>query len=696
MPRSPARLAIRRWLVRLATSAFAAVVCGSAASARAQSSAGEATDSGPVPLTRALLPWLTLDAPPGHEARGAAIIRDFEPAWRPDGVGNLILTAGSGAPRRVVACGLDLGPAFVVSEITDAGYLRLHRAGSARAHPLWDQLHEGQQLRVLTRRGEVPAVSAVRSTHLARGSGAQDPPGSVADLWVDVGARSRADVAALGIRLLDPIVRDWPAWTFADVAAGPRAASRIACAAVAAAATAAPASGETTYIVSALSSFGFQGLLAAMGRLGRVDSITLVLPATSLPLPPALRWERLSTIGIPARFAGTTAESVREADIDSVHRAVERAAGNARTTRLIPLLRHGRPPRDLAWWAVAQPDSVGRAAALLGRLAKAVGVSGHERAVREAVRAELPTWAAKLAEVDTAGNLIVAAGPDRDTVVFVAHLDEVGFEVTGFDRAGVVSLRSRGGFYPSLWEGQPAELHVDDAGAAPPLLGVFVPRDSADVRQPRALTAWFGVDSAQLAARGVSAGQQVVAYKHPKRLAGTRMTARAVDDRAGTAAQVMALRQLDPARLRRKVIVAWSVREETGLEGARVLAERFGRSTRRVYAVDTFVSSDSPLESSRFAHTPLGRGAVVRALDNSSVTPPDEVDRVTAAARRAGIPIQVGTTNGGNDGSVFVRYGAVDIPLSWPGRYSHSPVEVLDLLDLLALSRLVRTLAEEP
>ena len=43
------------------------------------------------------------------------------------------------------------------------------------------------------------------------------------------------------------------------------------------------------------------------------------------------------------------------------------------------------------------------------------------------------------------------------------------------------------------------------------------------------------------------------------------------------------------------------------------------------------------------------------------------------------IPLQVGATNGGTDGSDFVRYGVLHVGLSWPGRYSHSPVEVLDL-----------------
>jgi putative aminopeptidase FrvX len=351
-------------------------------------------------------------------------------------------------------------------------------------------------------------------------------------------------------------------------------------------------------------------------------------------------------------------------------------------------------------------DSLSRYADLLGRLADVYSVSGHEAPMRDAVREALPDWARDSAVVDSAGNLVVALGPNLDTAVFVAHMDEIGFEVTHIARDGTVSLRNRGGFYPSLWEGQTALLHLDDehipgrdarsCGAARggPLRGVFVPRDTATRKQPPQLTAWFGLDSAALVAAGVSPGLSVTSYKCSARLGSTRFTARSLDDRTGSTALLLALESLQRAKLDHKVIFLWSVREETGLEGAKAAAETFGTSVQRVYAIDTFVSSDSPLESSRFANAPIGEGAVSRALDNSSVTPPEEVDRLTKLAQRSRIPLQVGTTNGGNDGSELARYGALDIAIGWPLRYSHSPAELIDLRDVHALARIIVALTE--
>jgi endoglucanase len=178
------------------------------------------------------------------------------------------------------------------------------------------------------------------------------------------------------------------------------------------------------------------------------------------------------------------------------------------------------------------------------------------------------------------------------------------------------------------------------------------------------------------------------------RLAGTRATGRSFDDRVGSTAQVLAVRRLNPARLKHTVVFIWSVREEIGLEGARVAADALGLRPLRVHAIDTFVSADSPLELKNFALAPLGHGAVARGLDNSSVTPPALVDSLVALAQAHRIPFQVGTTNGGNDGSVFGPYGVPDVPIGWPLRYSHSPVETIDLRDVVSLAALIQAVAE--
>jgi putative aminopeptidase FrvX len=146
----------------------------------------------------------------------------------------------------------------------------------------------------------------------------------------------------------------------------------------------------------------------------------------------------------------------------------------------------------------------------------------------------------------------------------------------------------------------------------------------------------------------------------------------------------------------RDVTFVFSTGEELGLVGAGALAKRLaaeGRSPDFVFAVDTFVSSDSPLESKRFGDAEVGKGFVVRAVDNSNIVPRALVEKVLKLARDNQIPAQFGITGGGNDGSAFVRYGSIDVALGWPLRYSHSPAEVIDTRDVDALGRIVATIA---
>ena len=341
----------------------------------------------------------------------------------------------------------------------------------------------------------------------------------------------------------------------------------------------------------------------------------------------------------------------------------------------------------------AQAPSPAELDTVLGTLVESHGVSGMEGPVRATVQRFLPAWART--ETDTAGNLWLTMGRGEPTVVFVAHLDEVGFTVKAIRDDGTLDAVAAGGFFPTLWEGQPALVHTGTATVP----AVFVPHDSTTPPTPPGADAIVRVDAGTSGrpateALGIRVGSTVTSPKRYVRLLGTRATGRSFDDRVGSTALVLAARRIDPARLRHTVVFLWSVREEIGLEGARAAAAALGLRPARVHAIDTFVSADSPLERRNFGVAPLGRGPVARALDNSAVTPPAYLDSLAALARARRIPLQIGATNGGNDGSAFSDWGVPDVPIGWPLRYSHSPAEVVDLRDVAALAQLVGALAE--
>jgi len=344
--------------------------------------------------------------------------------------------------------------------------------------------------------------------------------------------------------------------------------------------------------------------------------------------------------------------------------------------------------------AAASAGAQSRAWDILREFVLVPGVSGHEGPAADYVRKTLP--AGLKVERDAMHNVWFTIGSGGPHLLFVAHADELGWTVDRITPEGRVRVKQGGGLLPQTVEARPVLIHT----VRGPVPGIVAPRPGYDERRTggdtpaapftaESFDIYLGVETeAEARALGVAEGNSVSPKKTITDLGPGLMATRAVDDRAGCAALLDAALRLKPGAVKgRTVTFAWDVREETGLFGASELAKTLRPDY--VFAIDTFVSTDSPLESRRLAYLPVGNGAVVRAIDSSNVTPKAEIRKVLAIARKHGIPIQIGSSRGGNDGSVFLAGGAVDIPLSWPGSYAHSLIEKIDRRDLEALTDLI-------
>jgi putative aminopeptidase FrvX len=233
-----------------------------------------------------------------------------------DRIGNVTLTLGRGGPKRLVYCTLDeIG--YVVGNITDDGYVLLRRVGGgARLYPLFDQQLEGQRVTLFGRRGAVPGVVAVRSTHLTRGRPSRDePPFTVDNAYVDVGAASRDEVLGLGISILTPMSitkRPLRYGERAGLLAAPSAGRRAACAALASAALSRPRVSGTVVVA-----FTVQSLYADTAGL-----------KTVLSLQGPFSESRLVTV--PSKFPETTVETVGLKDVYASMSDVVKWMGGAR------------------------------------------------------------------------------------------------------------------------------------------------------------------------------------------------------------------------------------------------------------------------------------------------------------------------------------------------------------------------------
>jgi putative aminopeptidase FrvX len=326
------------------------------------------------------------------------------------------------------------------------------------------------------------------------------------------------------------------------------------------------------------------------------------------------------------------------------------------------------------------------------KLIAVAGVSFHEEKVRQEIGALLPKEVKPV--VDDMGNLVVVLGSGKPEMMFIAHMDEIGLEVTEINPDGTLRVRVRGGSFSSIWESKVVKIHTRTGV----LDGIIGPRKTYREATPadhgaEDIVVYTGANTkAASEALGISPGDFIVQPKRVTPMGQFKSSAGSTDDRGGCTAQILALRRLIGKQLPKTVAFAWVVQEETGLSGSRGLAKTY--APKYVLAVDTFVSSDAPYDPKNIGTTPLGKGAVLRTFDSSNITPQEVFLKIRKIAENRKIPVQWGITSGGNDGSVFLAEGSIDIPLSWPGIYSHSYVSVMDIRDMLALADLIVAISE--
>jgi putative aminopeptidase FrvX len=149
-----------------------------------------------------------LDAPgpSGFETRAARVWRQeaeqVADEVRTDVQGNTLATLNPGGTPRVMLAGHIDEIGLMITHVDEDGFCYVDGIGG------WDsQVLVGQRVRILGRSGDVVGVIGKKPIHLMT-SEDRDKVSKLEDLWIDVGARSRAECKELGLRVGDPAVID--------------------------------------------------------------------------------------------------------------------------------------------------------------------------------------------------------------------------------------------------------------------------------------------------------------------------------------------------------------------------------------------------------------------------------------------------------------------------------------------------------
>ena len=642
-----------------------------------------------------------------------------------DKLGNLVITIGSGSPKQLFTAPLD-EPGYVISQIQDDGYLRITPAGFGHQGNLFHQFLEGNEVKINTDTRTLYGVSTVPSSHY---DGLRAVPEKTKNVFqwqesfIDVGESSAKAVEARGIHLLDPLTINKKPQIIADqFIAAPSAAAKsavIALAAVAKTLLQQKFNGTVVIAFTTLELINGKGIETVVNQYGPFDQVIrfnrflnssisdkheiLVdknisgISTLQKTVKPVMAFRHSSTvqpewgkatvynIGLPSDYTATPVEMVSMNAVNELAQTWLRTINNSNwdlaSIKPLPVNLRADFFKDFQ----KEENTV-------SQLVAKYGVSTTEQPVRDHILSQLPKWAKP--EVDPKGNIKISFGKGKQHIAFVGHMDEVGFLVDSIRNDGTLVVKELGGFFNWAWEGHAALVHTGSKD----IPALFEPRNNYSQATKRfngaiPLTVNAGFHSKEEAiAAGVTIGSSSVTMpKRMIRLSDSKATARGFDDRAGCAALLLALDNINPDQIPFTVSFIWSVEEETGLTGSTFAAKSL-KNIDIVYPIDTYVSSDAPMESKIFGNCPLGNGAVIRVLESVNFVSRNNLKYMQSLATKNNIKIQYGMTSGGTDGQGFLSYGIPSIPLSWPGRYSHSPIEVMDFHDLQSLVQLIKAI----
>ena len=322
------------------------------------------------------------------------------------------------------------------------------------------------------------------------------------------------------------------------------------------------------------------------------------------------------------------------------------------------------------------------------------GPSGFEESVREYISSYLHHAADEI-RTDALGNMIAikrCGKPGAKLILLDAHMDEIGFIVTGA-KDGFLSFGMLGGVDQRMLPAREVMVLSD-----PPLYGVI------DTMPPHVLTAeekskaiepdklFIDVGLTQEEAlKAAPQGTPVVYAAGCDDLGQGQLCGKALDDRACAAVIIKAFERLADQELNADVCCLVSTQEEVGHRGATVAA--FGLEPDIAIVVDV---THGKTPDGREALTDCGKGAAIGIGPNINTA---LARQLIALAEEKKIPYQPEAVPGGNSGTTahaiqVARTGVVTALISLPLKYMHTPVEVVHISDMEAIVDLIAAYVE--
>ncbi len=314
---------------------------------------------------------------------------------------------------------------------------------------------------------------------------------------------------------------------------------------------------------------------------------------------------------------------------------------------------------------------------IMKKYQNAFSVSGYETQIAEIIVKDLENVVDSIS-IDAVGNVIAfKKGKDSSKKLMIAsHMDEIGFMVVNIEDNGMIRVAPIGGinavassYHNVKFQNGVSGILVIEDGTRP-----------ADVNANK-LFVDIGCDSGAKAKRKVKVGDVCAVAPMLKKLSAKRYTSKAFDDRICCTIQTCAAIECDTPAY--DTYFVYTVQEEVGCRGAKPSSF----TVMPDYSIAMDITPAPACGNPGHLTVKLGGGAAIKIKDSSVICSRKMVDRLTDLAEENNIKYQYEVLlAGGTDTSAMqiAGSGSHACCISLPTRYTHSPVETIDIDDMNA------------
>lgn len=317
---------------------------------------------------------------------------------------------------------------------------------------------------------------------------------------------------------------------------------------------------------------------------------------------------------------------------------------------------------------------------LLKQLSEASGVSGDESEVRALLREELTSYAEKVS-TDSLGNLYLKKGIGRKPrVMVVAHMDEVGLMVVGYEKSGLLRVAKVGSIDDRVLVSKPVLIGKNRIPGVIGAKAVHLQKLNERTKPMEIDNIYIdiGVRSQEEAEKLVKIGDYGTFAATTREAGDNCFIGKAFDNRVGCAILAELLKEDFDLELN----AVFTVQEEVGLRGAGVAAYNLHPDLALI--IETTAAADVVGSKEAAYVTKLGDGPALTLMDSSYIAPQKIVDLMVETAEKLAIPYQFRRlTTASTDAGIIsqTHAGILSAVIAVPCRYIHSPASIIRLDD---------------